>query len=44
MLMSNRSEEPEQVHDQDAEPSLNSPEEGRPDGRTDDGEPDDPRE
>ena len=24
--------EPEELHDQDAEPSLNAPEEGRPDG------------
>lgn len=35
------SEHPEHEHDQDAEPSLNAPEEGRPDGTeasdTDDG-------
>ena len=31
--MSNTTPEPEQDHDQDAEPSLNAPEEGRPDGQ-----------
>lgn len=39
--MSNQSPEPEETHDQDAEPSLNSPEPGRPDGRVDTDEPDD---
>jgi hypothetical protein len=30
--MTNTNPEPEDVQDQDAEPSLNAPEEGRPDG------------
>ena len=30
--MTNSTPEPEQEHDQDAEPTLNAPEEGRPDG------------
>jgi hypothetical protein len=30
--MSTHDSEPDEIHDQDAEPSLNSPEEGRPDG------------
>ncbi len=30
--MTNSNTEPEDVQDQDAEPSLNAPEEGRPDG------------
>lgn len=34
--MSNQSNEPDEAHDQDAEPTLNSPEEGRPDGIEDD--------
>lgn len=39
--MSNHNPEPAETHDQDAEPSLNSPEEGRPDGITDEAAPDD---
>jgi hypothetical protein len=39
--MTSTPSEPEDQHDQDAEPSLNAPAEGRPDGVTADDEQDD---